>query len=243
MKQITDSYRKTGRLHHAYAVLGDREDVKKELFVFLEKDLKFPTKGNPDFWQGEFNVFKIGDSRALNDAHLNKPVKYDRKVFVIFADFITKDAQNSLLKIFEEPSAETTFFLVLPSAAGLISTLKSRMIIVRGENFLNPEVGPRGSRDKAGDAEEFLSAKVGKRLTMVAKIAKDIKDEKLTKNDAITFLKNIEKVIKESLKAKNAHNGRGGSLLAIEDIEKAISYANDESPSIKVILDHLAVTL
>jgi hypothetical protein len=53
----------------------------------------------------------------------------------------------------------------------------------------------------------------------------------------------MERVIKENLKLKNAHNARNGSLLAIEDIEKAISYANDESPSVRVILEHLAVTL
>ena len=241
MKQIRDSYRKTDRLHHAYAVLGDRSEVKEELFTFLNKDLKFSTKGNPDFWQGEFNVLKIGDSRALNENHLNKPVKYDRKVFVIFANSISKDAQNSLLKIFEEPSADTTFFLVLPSATDLISTLKSRLIIVRGDNVLNAK-NTKG-KDKAGNAAEFLNAKIGKRLTMIAKIIKDIKDEILTKSDAITFLKNIENVIKDGLKAKNAHNARSGSLLAIEDIEKAISYANDESPSLKVILEHLAVVL
>jgi len=240
MKQIKNTYKKTGRLHHAYAVLGDRREIKEELFDFLEKDLKFSIKANPDFWQGEFNVFKIGDSRALNAQHQNKPVKYEQKIFVVFANSLTKDAQNSLLKIFEEPKAETTFFIVLPSATDLISTLKSRMMIVRGDNVLNKS---NKFKDKAGDAEEFLSAKVGKRLTMASKISKDIKDEKLTKSDAITFLKNIEKVIKDSLKIKNAHNGRSGSLLAIEDIEKAISYANDESPSIKVILDHLAVTL
>lgn len=243
MKQIRDSYRKTGRLHHAYALLGDRDEVKEELFSFLSKDLEFPIKGNPDFWQGEFNVFKIGDSRALNESHLNRPVQEDRKVFVVFANSITKDAQNSLLKIFEEPSADTIFFMVMPSATDLLSTLKSRLIIVRGNTILDGRIEKNKNKDKAGDAEEFLTAKVGKRLTMVAKIAKEIKDEKLTKSDAIHFLKNIEKVIKDSLKLKNAHNGRSGSLLAIEDIEKAISYANDESPSIKVILEHLAVTL
>lgn len=243
MKQIRDSYRKTGRLHHAYALLGDRERIREEIFAFLETDLKFPIKNNPDFWRGEFNVFKIGDSRALNDAHLNLPIKYDRKVFLVFANSITKDAQNSLLKIFEEPSADTTFFIVLPSATGLLSTLKSRLIISRGENSFDENNAKSKNKDKAGNAEAFLNANVGKRLTMVAKIAKEIKDEVLTKSDAIIFLKNIERVIKDSLKLKNAHNGRGGSLLAIEDIEKAISYANDESPSIKVILEHLAVTL
>ena len=231
MRQIRDTYRKTGRLHHAYAIFGEKK-VKEEVEAFLVKELKFPITKNADFWQGEYNVFKIGDSRVLNEAHVNKPVKYDKKVFVVYANFITKDAQNSLLKIFEEPTPDTVFFLVLPEATGLISTLKSRLIFGKG-----------GGDDTASQAEAFLSAKVGKRMEIVAKIVKDIKDEKMNKAGAIKFIKNIEKVVKDNLKVKNAHNARSGSLLAIEDLEKAISYASDESPSIKVILEHLALVL
>jgi DNA polymerase III delta prime subunit len=227
MKQIRDNYKKNGRLHHAYGILGNKEQVKKEIFSFLEKDLKFPTIGNPDFWQGEFNVFKIDDSRALNGSHLNKPVKFDQKVFVIFTNFITKDAQNSLLKIFEEPAANTIFFLVLPGNTDLLPTLKSRMIFGKSENK---------DSDSKLSAEDFLNAKIGKRLETVAKIVKDIKEEKLNKSDAIIFLKNLEKALKLKEKA-------GNHFLAIEDIEKAISYAGDESPSIKVILEHLALVL
>jgi len=234
MKQIKATYKKTGRLHHAYGILGNKKKVKEELQDFLLKDLKFPVSNNPDFWQGEYNVFKIDDSRAINEAHLNKPIKYDKKVFVIYANFMTKDAQNSLLKIFEEPRADTTFFLVLSTMSDLLPTLKSRLIISKGEN---------GKEDPLTQAEEFLEANMGKRLQIVLKITKDIKDEKLNKSDAITFMKNLEKVIKNGLKLKNAHNARSGSLLAVEDIEKAISYAGDESPSIKVILEHLALVL
>ncbi len=234
MKQIADTYRKTGRLHHAYAISGDRKKVKEELYSFLKKDLSFPTVNNPDFWQREFNVFKIADSRDINEAHLNQPLKYDQKIFVIFANFLTKDAQNSLLKIFEEPRAETIFFLILPSSTDLLPTFKSRLIFGKVDDKKN---------DSEYNAEDFLDAKIGKRLTMVAKIVKDIKDEKINKSEAIKFMKNIEKAIKVNLKLKNAHNAKRGSLLAVEDIEKAISYAGDESPSIKVILEHLATTL
>jgi len=232
MRQIRDTYRKTGRLHHAYGILGDKEKVKAEIRDFLLKELRFPITKNADFSETEHNVFKIADSRALNTAHLNKAVKQDRKVFVVYANFITKDAQNSLLKIFEEPTPDTVFFLVLPEATGLIPTLKSRLIF-----------GKAGGDDSESQAEDFLSAKVGKRMEMVAKIVKDIKDEKMNKAGAIKFIKNIEKVVKDNLKVKNAHNARSGSLLAIEDLEKAISYASDESPSIKVILEHLALVL
>lgn len=249
MKQIRDSYKKTGRMHHAYGILGDREKAKEEIFDFLKKDLKFPILANPDFWSGEFNVFKIADSRALNEAHLNRPVKYAKKIFVIFANFITKDAQNSLLKIFEEPRAEAVFFLAMPENTDLLPTFKSRLILgVIASETKQSSIGlPRSARkDEEGkrpDALEFLSAKIGKRLNIIAKIVKDIKDEKINKSEAIKFIKSLEKEIKSTLKLKNAHNARGGSLLAIEDIEKAISYAGDESPSIKVILEHLALVL
>jgi hypothetical protein len=233
MRQIIDNYRKNGRLHHAYGILGNINEVKKEIFSFLEKDLKFSTVGNPDFWQGEFNVFKINDSRALNEAHLNKPVKYGQKVFVIFTNFITKDAQNSLLKMFEEPTADTTFFLVLPGATDLLATLKSRMIFGKGGGVIDSKLS----------ALDFLNAKIGKRLEIVAKIVKDIKDEKATKSEAITFIKNLERVVKDNWKSKKTNSGRDAGLLAVEDLEKAISYASDESPSIKVILEHLALVL
>lgn len=234
MKQIRETYKKTGRLHHAYGILGDKKKAEEELILFLEKDLKFPVSGNPDFWQGDFNVFKIADSRKIFEVHLNKPVKFEKKVFVISTNFITKDAQNSLLKIFEEPRADTTFFLVLPGVADLLPTLKSRLII-----------GQAGSKmkDDIYDAEGFLKSGVGKRLTLVAKIIKDIKDEKFNKADAIKFVKNLEQVIKTKQKLHKAGGGRDENLLAIEDMEKAISYLNDESPSIRIILEHLAVTL
>lgn len=224
-------------MHHAYGILGDRKKTKEEVRDFLLKELKFPVTKNPDFWEGEHNVFKIADSRILNEAHLNRPVKHGRKVFVVYANFITKDAQNSLLKIFEDPTPDTVFFLIMPEGTDLIPTLKSRLIF---------GTAPNPSLEKGGkslDAEEFLNAKVGKRMEIVAKIVKDIKDEKMNKAGAIKFIKNLEKVIKNNHKTKKTHGSKDESLLVIEDLEKAISYASDESPSIKVILEHLALVL
>ncbi len=223
-------------MHHAYAILGEQKKGKEELLDFLKKDLKFPVSGNPDLWQREYNVFKILDSRTLGDASQSKPVKHDRKIFIIQANLITKDAQNSLLKMFEEPPEGTIFFLLLPGVTNILPTLKSRLIFAKG--------GARAEEDGGlSQAEEFLGAKVGRRMQMITKIIKDLKDEKINKSNVITFIKNMEKVIKNSLKIRNAHNARGGGLLAVEDIEKAISYAGDESPSLKVILEHLAIVL
>ncbi len=241
MKQICEIYRKTGKLHHAYGISGDRERVKEDLVNFLINDLKFPITNNPDFWQKEFNVFKVDDGRDLNIKHLNLPIKYDRKVFIIYANSITKEAQNSLLKIFEEPRADTFFFLILPSVNDLLPTLKSRLIFNQKSISSQKDFKSRSRINLNG--EEFLECNIGKRLEATAKIIKDIKDEKINKIDAINFLKNIENVIKSNLKLKNSYTAKGKNLLALEDIEKAISYASDESPSIKVILEHLALVL
>lgn len=226
MKQIKDDYKKTGHLHHAYGLCGEREKIKDELFSFLEEEVRFPVKANPDFWQGEFNIFKINDSRVLSEIHKNKAVKFKQKVFVILTNFITKDAQNSLLKIFEEPTAETIFFLIMPTMTNLIPTLKSRMIFNQEEKIL---VKNKNSSTETYQASEFISGSIGVRLDLIAKILKDIKNEKSTKVEVISFLKDLEKV--------------SPNLLATEDIERAIDYLNDESPSVRVILEHLAVTL
>jgi hypothetical protein len=247
MKQIREIYKKTGRLHHAYGLLGDKEMVKEELYTFLNKDLKFPVADNPDFWQGDFNVFKVDDSRALIKVHLKKAIKYERKVFVIFTNFMTAPAQNSLLKIFEEPQADTVFFLVMPGISDLLPTLRSRLIL--GQNTVDPthnrpvhqnghpsltKEGVDGRYSVPLYSETFLSAKIGKRLEIVAKIQKDIKEEKLTKSDALNFVKSLEKEMSK---------GKKKDYQAIESLEKAISYLNDEAPSIKVILEHLALIL
>ncbi len=222
MKKIRQNLQASENIHHAYGLFGDRKQILNEIVTFLEEDLCFDTKGNPDFWLGEFNVLKIDESRSLALKHLNKPVKNDRKFFVISTNFITKDAQNSLLKMFEEPQADTVFFLIAPETIVLLPTLKSRLI----------SYYPISTKIEDNQSVVFLKGNLGKRLKITADLLKDLKDEKITKSEIIDFLKKVEKELKEKR-----------NLLGIEDLEKAISYSNDESPSIKVILEHLAVTL
>ena len=54
-------------LHHAYLVEGDQVDTLSEINSFLEKDLGVVLKGNPDYWQAEFENFSIDDARALKE--------------------------------------------------------------------------------------------------------------------------------------------------------------------------------
>ena len=54
-----------------------------------------------------------------------------KKIFIIETGFFTREAQNSLLKVFEEePTEGTHFFVFTPSAETLLPTLRSRMVIL-----------------------------------------------------------------------------------------------------------------
>jgi DNA polymerase III delta prime subunit len=224
MQEILDNYKRTGRLHHAYVLYGDKKIIKNSLFTFLEQELDFPIIHNPDLWQGEYNVFKIKDSHALNTEHLKQPLLNNKKVFILFLNAITLDAQNSLLKIFEEPKAESVFFIICPAGINLLPTLKSRLI---SQSFAEDNIF-------SSVAKKFLQSNISERMGLISKLTKEVKDEKKVKADMISLLKEIENIVAKQ-KDRNTEQ--------IYCLEKAISYSNDESASVKMILEHLATTV
>ena len=126
-------------LHHACFLVGDTEAIFLKLKNFLEKRVGIKTSGNPDFWSGKFKTLTIDEARAIAELQERKSFvgkslgseasKWRGKIFVIQADFITEEAQNSLLKVFEEPTSGTHFFIISPQDI-LLPTLRSRMQII-----------------------------------------------------------------------------------------------------------------
>ncbi|MBX4210649.1 hypothetical protein KW783_01625 [Candidatus Parcubacteria bacterium] len=190
MKDIIDTYKQTGNLHHAYLIEGDRESSVERLKKFLTSELKYTMLGNPDFWHSRFETMTIDDARFFREFQMRKALADNKKVVIIETDFLTREAQNSLLKIFEEPTADTHFFLVLPSAEILLPTLRSRLFISRHD-----------SHDKIdmSDAREFVKKSPAERLLMI----KDIVEEK-NKAKAISFLNSLEAYLNSTLDLKKA---------------------------------------
>lgn len=72
-------------------------------------------------------VIKVGDIRALSENIILKPVKSNRRVFLIDnADKMNEAAQNALLKILEEPPAYATIILVVSNKEKIVRTIQSR---------------------------------------------------------------------------------------------------------------------
>lgn len=228
MKILTETYKKTGTIHHAYALEGERAEVMLGLFKFLEEDFGISLKNNPDFFYQEFETFTIDDSRALQERYSRRAIA-NKKIFIISTRFMTNEAQNSLLKIFEEPVEGAHFFLIMPNVEVLMPTLRSRLVVV--DRTAQGSDGSQSNSEFKSLAKKFLLAGAAERLGLV----KNIIEEK-DKSKAIDFVTALEQALAARL--KNAPTENAESLSEILRVKK---YLHDRAPSVKLLLEHLCL--
>ena len=102
-------------------------------------------------------AFGIADARALQQQAWMKPVKEAHRVFVVFFHTATVEAQNALLKLFEDPPQTSRFIVGTPDRHSLLPTLRSRLEL--GDVTKPPLTQPEFS--------EWISLSVPKRLQLV----------------------------------------------------------------------------
>lgn len=223
--------------HHAYGVTESDKTVLEGLLSLLESKEGIPTKGNPDFRLYRYEVMGINEARELKAAAERKAVGNSRKVFVASSRSITREAQNALLKILEEPPIGTLFFLLVPSLEFLLPTLRSRLQILE----ILSEVH---DMDKQL-VMRFLDGSIPSRLTMAQKMLRELEQEKKTKEDSselllekgriFAFLAGLEQVLAEKDHVLIAE--------ALREVLLVKKYSRDRSPSLKLLLEHLALVL
>ena len=146
---------------------------------------------------------------------------------------MTSEAQQALLKLFEEPQEGTVFVLLVPHGA-LLSTLKSRMLEYefKGVAFESPEL-----RRHLDAAQEFLSWSYKQRSDWITEfLSPSAGGEEWIRERARDFVNGLEAELYKQLTSKEIREG-------LEDIAHFRTYLSDRSPSLKMILEHFAVTL
>jgi DNA polymerase III delta prime subunit len=219
-------------LHHAYILEGERDPTYEALKVFLEKDLNFSIKGNPDFYFLTTEKFGVDESRELKERQQQKAIAGGKKIFVILANTFSREAQNSLLKILEEPTEGTHFFIIMPSADRLLPTLQSRVMIIRSKEGAM-------ATGSAFKAEEFIKAKPALRLEMIKGMLERLKKGEITKSNFLAFLNEIEQIKATKVRSNTPANERRN----MEELLKMRNYIQDQSSSAKLILEYLALTI
>ena len=230
-----DSFKKIKELsHHAYAFIGG-DSLHDELVTFLKEAHSISAQANPDFFQKKYEVFTIDDARELKSIHETRPIHASgKKIFVVVANGITVEAQNALLKLLEEPAEYAHFFLILPSAHLILPTVKSRLsFVTTGTHDGNRS---SGNASASAAASAFIKTSASARIEIIKKLLEDIAKEKKTKQDAITFLDDIQNLIYIE---RGVVNGKA----TLEAIEIARTYMNDRAPSMKMLLEYVALNI
>lgn len=224
---ILHSDYKAGVLHHAYLFQRSTE-INDSVIKFVENTLSMPTRGNPDVIILDNESFTINSARELKELESRVATSGERKVFVISFNFITREAENALLKVLEEPSAGTHFFLMTTFGDRLLPTLLSRLHVV---DAATDERVLQSSSDIS--IKEFLTTTEPERIKLMSKLVED-KD----KTRAILFLNSLESELYLLFK-----KGEMKEVSVFKNIRDARSYMADRAPSVKMLLENIAISV
>lgn len=231
MDHIFDHYKKTGYLHHAHVIEGVHDEIVQILLPSIEKYLGISAQGNPDFQVNYYESFGVDEARTLKEAQTRSAFDGKHKIFIVGANSFTREAQNALLKTFEEPTAGTHFFIILPRTEMLLPTLRSRVLIV--------------SRERAHDndakvlAEKFINASLEERFALIKKMSEKKAGEAVDRELFRRMLDSIERI----LYTRTA--GKMGDTTAniFREIFQAKTYLSDRGSSPKMLLEHIAIVI
>lgn len=214
--------------HHAYLLSGEGNEVKANIQTLLKKEKKVEWENNPDVLHFDFPTLGIDESRAIQSAQMKMPVKGEHTFLFISFQTATFEAQNSLLKVFEDPTSHTIFFVITPNAHTLLPTLLSRLSVVVMEEGVEKE--PQNAQSK-----KFVTSDKSERLSFV----KDIIERK-DKKEVLTFLSDIEAIL--HTKWNNQKYSQELSNV-LKEIIRAREYIDDRASSVKLILEHISLVI
>jgi hypothetical protein len=120
--------------HHAVLLVGDG--------LALTDYRSADTQGNTEYESLVFDVLTINDVRQLIKSAYSKPYEAATKTVLIEAKSLALEAQQALLKLFEEPPESTKFVLALPHKSGLLPTLLSRLYLPAQTTLFVSETNP-----------------------------------------------------------------------------------------------------
>ncbi len=209
--------------HHAYLIPQARGAASIADFLLVH-GIIIPDQVR--IVEHSFVTLGIDDARDLSLEQLMKTSEDSATVFFIETRFITREAQNALLKTLEEPSSRTHFILATPHPELLLATLRSRLA----------SVVPSAS-EQENQAKHFIAADATKRLEIINAMLPD------TKND-IPADRSAAEMLMRSLTAELNQRARNGNIKMAKltgQLDQLHGYITDPSSSVKLILEYVVL--
>jgi len=221
-------------LYHSYVIESNRDDIVSLLRLFLE-ERKEINKNSPDVLQNIYDSFSMEDSLLIKDWHKNKAIDGKKKVCIIATKFINHEAEQALLKMIEEPTENTHFFIIVPDSSLLLDTILSRVHLIKDIEEDNQ------FEDKL--AEDFMKATPKDRIEKVADIIKEFKDNENSgglRHEAISLINGLERIVYKKWK-KDIDNEN--EKFVLNELKNCRDFLSTPGASVKMILEHIALVI
>jgi DNA polymerase III delta prime subunit len=220
------------RSPHAYLIEAEIEEGIAFATAFIEKELGLLPKVDPDLLIFRHDQLSVEEVRRILSLARQAPLGKRGRALVIATARLYHEAQNALLKLFEEPPQGTTLFLVIPEAGQLLPTLKSRVTMVKRD--------VQRKKDETNIpqvAKDFLRMTPEKRSAYIKKLASATDEEKRRehRDTALAIVNGVEALAYTKGVAEHA------ALLG--DIGLLRTYLHDRSSPVRLILEHLSLVL
>lgn len=207
--------------HHAHLIVGNRDVNYEQLRLVIREKVETNEIHSADVWSRIYESTTIDDAREIKEVQSTKPIG-ERRIVLVSLSSIQSEAQNSLLKLFEEPASQTMFIICAGTTDIFLPTLLSRFSILEIKNDVQ-------KKDIQNLVSQFLKSPIGKRFELIEDLVKE-KDKVQTEH----FLNGLE---------FSLHNQKQINSTLFENIFSARRYIRSRSPSLKMILENLCVTV
>lgn len=119
------------RIFQSYIIVGDKKQTQDKVENLLDSlGIKIGVSPDITITVPEKSI-SIGQIREIKSSIFQKPFVLKYKINIIReAEKLTTEAQNALLKIFEEPPNHAIIILETANPKNLLLTLKSRAIVI-----------------------------------------------------------------------------------------------------------------
>jgi DNA polymerase III delta prime subunit len=212
------------KLHHFYVIEGSDDHSLSDLSNVLKT-----RSGNVRTFS--YSTLGVEEAQSLRQEQNELSHDGEDQYFILSAVSVTHEAQQTLLKMFEEPRANTHFFLLMAESTAILPTVRSRAQMVRLENEVHAY---------AKETQSFIKSGIADRVSFVAEFVKSHEDDDSSGELRLHASQFIIALI-EALR-KDPKN-----LVTRKDFFKdALSmreHLDNRGASVKMILEHLAITL
>ena len=234
MKEKIKEHLNKNNSHHAYLIEGRREDALGAIFDFTG-NLGISVLGNPDFMHISVDTFKMEHARELKSKISEKSISGGKKVFLLSANNFLLEAQNALLKIFEEPTGDTLFFLVIPDANILLPTVFSRFYFIGGKNK---------DPNETKEAEKFVMMSPSGRIEFLKELLVDNEETpeaNSPRSRAMKFLNEVEEILHD--KIFNRKIDTHPEIKVFEQIFSVREFLRQPGSSTKSLMESIALVM